>query len=79
MVFRRARRDAGPTSSAGVRPAVPVADMERTSSGGPIWSDRLGRWAIRSLQVVLVLTLAAIAVWALVQVKLLVIPVLVAN
>ena len=78
MVFRRARRDAGPTSAGGVRPAVPVAGAERAGAGGPIWNDRLGRWAIRSLQVVLVLTLGALAVWALVQVKLLVIPVLIA-
>ena len=43
-----------------------------------LWNDRLGRWSIRSLQVLLVVTLAALAVWALVQVKLLVIPVLIA-
>src|SRR6478735_8633717 len=43
-----------------------------------LWNDRLGRWSVRSLQVLLVVTLGALAVWALVQVKLLVIPVLIA-
>ena len=42
-----------------------------------LWNDRLGRWSIRSLQVLLVVALGALAVWALVQVKLLVIPVLI--
>lgn len=78
MVFRRARRDAGPTAVPGVRPAVPAAGPEHPSAGGPIWNDRLGRWAIRSLQVMLGIALGALAVWALVQVKLLVIPVLIA-
>src|SRR5215207_6482239 len=45
---------------------------------GPKWNDRLGRWATRSLQVLIVVALAALAIWALVQVKLLVIPVLIA-
>jgi len=62
----------------GVRPAVPAAGPERPSAGGPIWNDRLGRWATRSLQVMLVLALGALAVWALVQVKLLVVAVLIA-
>jgi putative heme transporter len=43
-----------------------------------MWNDRLGRLATRSLQVLIVIVLAALAVWALVQVKLLVIPVLIA-
>ena len=45
---------------------------------GAMWSDRLGRWSTRSLQVLIVVALASVAVWALVQVKLLVIPVLIA-
>jgi predicted PurR-regulated permease PerM len=45
---------------------------------GQLWSDRLGRWSIRSLQVLLGLALVALGVWALVQVKLVVIPVLIA-
>jgi predicted PurR-regulated permease PerM len=50
----------------------------RRSTGGPIWNDRLGRWSIRSLQILLVVMLGAIAVWGLLQVKVLVIAVLVA-
>ncbi|KRE28881.1 AI-2E family transporter [Agromyces sp. Soil535] len=45
---------------------------------GQIWADRLGRWSIRSLQVLLGVALVALGVWALVQVKLVVIPVLIA-
>ncbi|TFC76989.1 AI-2E family transporter [Cryobacterium cheniae] len=43
-----------------------------------VLTDRLGRWGIRSAQIIVVLVLAAGAVYALVQVKLVVIPVLVA-
>ncbi len=43
-----------------------------------LWRDRLGRLSIRSLQILLVVALAGLAIWALVQVKLLVIPVLIA-
>jgi len=56
-------------------PRVTVGGPERPSS---LWTDRLGRWSIRSVQIILVAALAALAVWALVQVKLLVIPVLIA-
>ncbi|WP_373692838.1 AI-2E family transporter [Agromyces silvae] len=46
--------------------------------GGPIWTDRLGRWSIRAVQLIVLTVAAAAAIWALVQVKLLVIPVLIA-
>jgi putative heme transporter len=82
MIFRRARQtDAAVEPGAPGVPGVPVAsdtDTARRGAGGPIWNDRLGRWGIRSLQILLVVTLGALAVWALVQVKLLVIPVLIA-
>ncbi|WP_173921521.1 AI-2E family transporter [Agromyces sp. Marseille-P2726] len=87
MVFRRARRNVDTRAAPGVRAAVPgarapappeAAATARRAAGDPIWHDRLGRWSIRSLQVMLVAALGAIAVWALVQVKLLVIPVLIA-
>jgi predicted PurR-regulated permease PerM len=66
------------TPDVGVDGADGVGPTRRGSTFGSIWNDRLGRWSIRSLQVLLIATLAAIAVWALVQVKLLVIPVLIA-
>jgi predicted PurR-regulated permease PerM len=83
MVFRRARRNADSRAAPGVRAVAPGAGgdttaVARRAGGDPIWHDRLGRWSIRSLQVMLVAALGAIAVWALVQVKLLVIPVLIA-
>jgi predicted PurR-regulated permease PerM len=43
------------------------------------WRDRLGRAAVRSVQTLLVLTLAAAAVWAGVQLRLLVVPLLIAT
>ncbi|WP_353828072.1 AI-2E family transporter [Agromyces sp. SYSU T0242] len=81
MVFRRrsapdparSRPAAGSRADGAAEPIPP-----RRSAGGPVWNDRLGRWSIRSLQVLLVVTLGALAVWALTQVTLIVIPVLVA-
>ena len=43
-----------------------------------LWGDRLGRLSIRSLQLLLVTALVALGLWALVQIKLVVIPVLIA-
>ena len=47
------------------------------SASGP-WQDRLGRAAIRSLQVLAVLTLLVIVVWVGVQLRLVVVPLLIA-
>ncbi|MGJ8721207.1 MAG: AI-2E family transporter [Salinibacterium amurskyense] len=43
-----------------------------------LWTDRLGAWSIRALQVLLLLTLISVIVFALTQIKLVVIPVLIA-
>lgn len=43
-----------------------------------VWSDSLGRVAMRTLQILLILTLAIAAVYALIQLKLVVIPLLIA-
>lgn len=43
-----------------------------------MWSDSLGRAAIRSIQVLVVLALTACAIWGLRQIKLVVIPLLIA-
>lgn len=45
---------------------------------GPIFGDRLGRLSLRSAQLLFVLALAAVAVWALSQIKLVMIALLVA-
>ena len=73
MIFGRARDDAA-TATDDDDPG----DGARRGAGGPIWNDRLGRWSVRSVQILLVALLGAVAVWALTQVKLLVIPVLIA-
>ncbi|MBM7503855.1 AI-2E family transporter [Agromyces aurantiacus] len=74
MVFRRRTpQDTVATQASGI-----ADDPAARGTGGPIWNDRLGRWSIRSLQLIIVAILAAIAVWALLQVTVIVIPVLVA-
>ncbi|WP_104061799.1 AI-2E family transporter [Arthrobacter sp. 4R501] len=45
---------------------------------GALWADGLGRVGIRSAQVLLILAVAVVSVYALMQIKLLVIPVLIA-
>ncbi|MBC7442702.1 MAG: AI-2E family transporter [Ramlibacter sp.] len=54
------------------------ADDAPERSPRPLLTDRLGRWGIRSGQIILVVLVAGGIVYALVQVKLVVIPVLVA-
>jgi putative heme transporter len=44
-----------------------------------VLSDRLGRWSIRSLQILAVLALASVVIFGLLQVRLVVIPVLIAT
>lgn len=43
-----------------------------------LWTDSFGRAAVRSAQVLIVLTLSAVVVWGLIQLKLVVIPLLIA-
>ncbi|MFC9919738.1 AI-2E family transporter [Agromyces binzhouensis] len=71
VLRRRPARDPDPEP-----PTAP--EHARRGAGGPIWNDRLGRWSIRSLQVLIVVALGALGVWALTRVTLIVIPVLVA-
>ncbi len=52
--------------------------MERRPATSSLWTDGLGRVAVRSAQLLLVLALVACAVWGLRQLKLVVIPVLIA-
>lgn len=55
-----------------------LGEAPKSSNLGSIWNDRLGRWATRSLQVLIVGILAALAIWALLQVNVLVLAVLIA-
>jgi predicted PurR-regulated permease PerM len=60
--------------------AKPAA-LSRTKQSKPasaLWADALGRVGIRSAQVLLILAVAMVSVYALMQIKLLVIPVLIA-
>jgi predicted PurR-regulated permease PerM len=49
-----------------------------TKSPTQLWGDGLGRVGIRAAQVLLILTVAVVSVYALMQIKLLVIPILIA-
>ncbi|WP_353988022.1 AI-2E family transporter [Ruicaihuangia caeni] len=60
--------------SAGVETIAPTRGLLSSS----LWGDRLGRWSVRSLQLLLIIALSALTIWALVQVKLVVIPLLIA-
>ena len=82
---RQADDDApdGPTSAAGEQQAE--ADRERpldhgpqTAGLAPIWADTFGRIALRSLQAIIVVTLAAGLVYAGTTLKLVVLPVIIA-
>lgn len=56
---------------------TPAKPLERKPPGA-LWADGLGRVGIRSAQVLLILAVAVVSVYALMQIKLLVIPVLIA-
>ncbi|MCO4250468.1 AI-2E family transporter [Pseudarthrobacter raffinosi] len=56
---------------------TPAKPRERKPPGA-LWADGLGRVGIRSAQVLLILAVAVVSVYALMQIKLLVIPVLIA-
>ncbi len=61
------------------RKAMHLADQAgHRSSVSSVWSDSLGRVAMRTLQILLILALAIAAVYALIQLKLVVIPLLIA-
>lgn len=62
------------------QPPQPGKDrpLRGRKSPGELWADGLGRVGIRSAQVLLVLAVAAVATYGLLQVKLLVIPVVIA-
>ncbi|MEV8252671.1 AI-2E family transporter [Rhodoglobus sp. NPDC076762] len=59
-------------------PAVASASDSKRPGIHELWTDRLGAWSIRALQVLLLLTLVSVIVFALTQLKLVVIPVLIA-
>ena len=58
--------------------ASPVGRAKESKPASALWADALGRAGIRSAQVLLILAVAVASVYALMQIKLLVIPVLIA-
>lgn len=67
----------GEPGGEGQRPPAARKPKE-PKSPSELWSDGLGRVGIRAAQVLLILTVAVVSVYALMQIKLLVIPVLIA-
>ena len=72
--------DSTGTDLSGVpRAQRPAARIPREiKSPSQLWGDGLGRVGIRSAQILLILTVAVVSVYALMQIKLLVIPILIA-
>ncbi|MEE2523949.1 AI-2E family transporter [Pseudarthrobacter sp. J75] len=68
-----AKRDAAQASAPASTPASTPIPTPKA-----IWNDGLGRVATRAAQVLLVLTVAVVSIYALIQIKLLVIPILIA-
>ena len=66
--------DGDPRQPAGAAPGR----AKESKPASALWADSLGRVGIRSAQVLLILAVAVVSVYALMQVKLLVIPVLIA-
>lgn len=68
-----------PADAAAARPKPAAASRAKESKpASALWADSLGRVGIRSAQVLLILAVAVVSVYALMQIKLLVIPVLIA-
>lgn len=59
------------------KPAA-VSRVKESKPASALWADSLGRVGIRSAQILLILAVAVVSVYALMQIKLLVIPVLIA-
>jgi putative heme transporter len=70
----------GPAAAVERVPRDPATGMKKLTAKQPsaLWTDGLGRVGTRAAQVLLILTVAVVSVYALMQIKLLVIPVLIA-
>ncbi|CCQ45189.1 conserved hypothetical protein [Pseudarthrobacter siccitolerans] len=77
-----AAADGGQGSAGAVEraPRDPATGIKKPAAKQPsaLWTDGLGRVGTRAAQVLLILTVAVVSVYALMQIKLLVIPVLIA-
>lgn len=67
-----------PTDEAARPKPAAASRVKESKPASALWADSLGRVGIRSAQVLLILAVAVVSVYALMQIKLLVIPVLIA-
>jgi putative heme transporter len=71
-----------PAAGSGLHQQAPApaatAKKQEPKPPSALWADGLGRVGVRSAQVLLILTVAVVSVYALMQIKLLVIPILIA-
>ncbi|GHG52712.1 AI-2E family transporter [Flavimobilis marinus] len=82
--WKKKKRSSGRSGAAAATPASTSAAPVLARAPQPprrpsIWDDGLGRAAIRSAQVILVVVVAVAVVYVLIQLKLLVIPILIAT
>jgi predicted PurR-regulated permease PerM len=69
----------GRTFSAADVYSVAMDNESGRSRSSALWADHFGRWSTRSLQALVLIVLVSVVVFGLVQVKLVVIPVLIAT
>lgn len=75
-VMARAVEPSAQESTTHAAPTLTAATTPKTPRS--LWSDSLGRVAVRSAQILLILAVVSISIFALMQIRLLVIPVLIA-
>lgn len=78
MKMKRKQQSDGGKRTAAVPVERPPQRQRKRTPVSSVWSDSLGRIAMRTLQILLILTLAIAAIYALIQLKLVVIPLLIA-
>lgn len=79
MPFLKNRAKKRPAKSTAVESVVATTEAEHPQfTIGQLWTDGMGRSATRSIQILTVLALAAVVVWGLLQLSLVVLPLLIA-
>ena len=79
MPFLKNRVRKRPAKSTAVEPVVPTTGVSHPQyTIGQLWTNGLGRSSTRSIQILTVMALAAVVVWGLLQLSLVVLPLLIA-
>lgn len=78
MKLKRKQQSDGEKRTAAVTVEQQLRRRVKRTPVSSVWSDSLGRIAMRTLQILLILTLAIAAIFALIQLKLVVIPLVIA-